>query len=124
MQGQGTYTYKASGDIYSGTWYADQKFGEGYYEFGADSSVLTGTWENGQIVTGKWVWKQAAVYEGEFKLGRPYGAGTFTFSSGLVQKGVYEEKKPAEGEEEEPPAEGEAPRPPNVTWNGESIVSF
>ncbi len=124
MQGEGTYTYKKSGDIYSGSWFDNKKHGQGTYEFGSDSSLFVGTWENGQMTTGKWVWKEAAVYEGEFKLGRPYGAGTFKFASGLEQKGNYEEKKAAEGEEEEPPAEGEAPRPPNVTWKGESIVSF
>lgn len=64
------------------------------------------------------------MYEGEFKLGRPFGVGKFSFTSGLVQTGEYIEKKPVEGEEEEPPAEGEAPRPPNVTWKGNSIVSF
>ena len=124
MQGEGTFTYKKAGDIYSGSWQADKKHGQGTYEFGADSSMFVGTWENGQMTTGKWVWKEAAEYQGDFKLGRPFGNGVFNFASGLSQKGVYEEKKPVEGEEEEPVAEGEAPRPPNVTWKGESIVSF
>lgn len=124
MQGEGTYRYKKSGDIYSGSWYQDKKHGQGTYEFGGDSSLMVGNWENGQITTGKWVLQGAAVYEGQFKLGRPYRAGSFAFQSGLVQKGVFEDKKPAEGEEEEAPAEGEAPRPPNVVWRGESIVSF
>jgi hypothetical protein len=124
MQGEGTYRYKKTGDIYSGSWLANMKHGEGTYEFGKDSSLFVGTWENGQITTGKWVLQGAAVYEGNFKLGRPIGNGSFTFSSGLVQTGVFEEKKPAEGEEEEPVAEGEAPKPPNVAWKGNSIVSF
>ena len=124
MHGEGTYTYKKSGDIYSGSWADNLKEGQGTYEFGRDSSLLVGTWEKGQITTGKWVLQGAAVYEGQFKLGRPIGQGTFTFQSGLSQTGVFEEKKPVEGEEEEPPAEGEAPRPPNVTWKGNSIVSF
>lgn len=121
MQGEGTYTYKKANDIYSGSWLADKKHGQGTYEFGADSSVITGEWVNGQIATGKWVLKGAAVYEGEFKLGRPFGPGKFSFESGLVQTGSYTEKKKTEEDEE--PAEGEV-RPPNVSWVGESIVSF
>eukprot|EP01032_Pedospumella_encystans_P020893 gene20893-23726_t len=85
MQGEGTYTYKQAGDIYSGSWFADKKHGPGTYEFGADSSVITGEWVEGQVTTGQWVLKNAAVYEGEFKLGRPFGAGKFSFESGLVQ---------------------------------------
>ena len=124
MQGEGTYTYKKTADIYSGSWMADLKEGQGIYEFGGDSSRLVGQWTAGQITTGQWVLQGAAVYDGQFKLGRPYGKGQFTFTSGLIQKGQFEEKKPIEGEEEEPPGEGEAPRPPNVSWKGESIVSF
>jgi hypothetical protein len=122
MQGEGTYTYKASGDIYSGSWLANLKHGNGTYEFGKDSSLFVGTWEKGQITTGKWILQGAAVYEGNFKLGRPVGNGTFTFASGLVQNGSFEVQKAAEGEEE--PVEGEAPKPQNVAWKGDSIVSF
>lgn len=124
MQGEGTYQYKKSQDIYSGSFFNDLKHGKGRYEFGSDSSMLVGTWENGMIITGQWVLQGAGVYDGQFKLGRPYGAGTFTFASGLKQIGMYAEKKLAEGEEEEPVGEGEAPRPPNVIWQGDSIVSF
>jgi len=124
MQGEGTYTYKKSGDIYSGSWVADKKSGQGEYEFGADSSVMVGTWVDGQITTGKWILKGAAVYKGEFKLGRPFGAGSFTFASKLVQKGAFVEAKKGADEEEEAPADGEAPQPPNVVWEGESIVAF
>lgn len=54
---------------------------------------MTGEWENGQITKGQWVLQNSAVYDGEFKLGRPYGAGKFTFQSGLTQSGAYIEKK-------------------------------
>lgn len=121
MQGEGTYTYKQAGDIYSGSWFADKKHGPGTYEFGADSSVITGEWVEGQVTTGQWVLKNAAVYEGEFKLGRPFGAGKFSFESGLVQTGSYAEKKKTD--DDEPVEEGEV-RPPNVSWVGDSIVSF
>jgi hypothetical protein len=63
MQGEGTYTYKKSGDIYSGTWVANKKSGQGTYEFAGDSSMLVGTWIDGQITSGNWVLKGAAVYE-------------------------------------------------------------
>lgn len=102
------YTYKKANDIYSGGFFADKKHGQGTYEFGADSSLMTGEWENGQIKTGKWVLKGAAVYTGEFKLGRPFGKGVF-YESGLEQSGAYAEKKKTEEDEE--PAEGEV-RPP------------
>lgn len=121
MQGSGTYTYKKSGDIYSGMWENNLKHGQGTYEYGADSSYMTGDWENGQIIRGQWVLKGAAVYDGEFKLGRPFGTGKFSFESGLTQSGSYAEQK--RGEDEEEPAEGEV-RPPNVSWVGDSIVSF
>ena len=123
IQGEGSYTYKKTDDVYSGTWVDGKKQGKGRYEFAKDRSLLVGNWEAGQIITGKWELKGAAVYDGEFKLGRPFGAGQFTFESGLVQTGEYAVIK-APGEEEEAPAEGEAPKPPNVTWVGNSIVSF
>lgn len=125
MQGEGTYTYKKSGDIYSGTWNCNKKNGQGSYQFGADSSVMEGTWENNQIMHGKWVLQGAAVYEGQFKQGRPFGPGSFSFASGLKQTGSYEEKKPVEGEEEEENVDEEGnPLPPKVMWKGNSIVSF
>ena len=63
MEGEGTYTYKKSGDIYSGSWVANKKNGQGTLEFGSDSSMFVGTWVDGQITTGTWVLKGAAVYE-------------------------------------------------------------
>ena len=83
--------------------------------------MFAGNWENGLFQNGTWELKDSAVYEGNFKLGRPYGEGKFIHASGLTQKGTYEEKKT--GEEEEP-AEDEVPLPPNVTWKGESIVAI
>ena len=123
IQGTGTYTYKKTGDVYSGSWVDGKKQGKGEYEFTADRSLLKGQWEAGQITAGKWELKGAAVYDGEFKMGRPFGAGQFTFASGLVQTGEYAAVK-VPGEEEDAPAEGEAPKPPNVTWVGTPIVSF
>lgn len=124
MHGEGTYTYKKANDIYSGAWQDGLKHGEGTYEFGADSSLMVGQWEKGELKHGKWVLRGAGVYEGDFLLGRPFGKGTYRFTSGLEQQGEYIKKKPAEGEEEEEAAEEGQPVPPNTTWQGESIVSF
>lgn len=93
MQGEGTYEYKKTGDFYSGTWVDNKKWGQGRYFFGKDESMFVGTWENGQITTGQWELKNAAVYTGNFKLGRPVGEGTFVFESGLQQTGSYVEEK-------------------------------
>ena len=125
MQGDGAYTYKKTGDVYFGSWYAGKKHGAGRYQFGNDGN-MEGEWENGLILTGKWCLANAAVYTGDFKLGRPYGVGKFDFiHSGLTQHGSYVDSKPVEGEEEEEePAEGEAPRPPKVEWKGQSLVVF
>lgn len=138
MEGTGTYTYKHSQDIYSGSWVADKKHGQGTYEYAADKSLLIGTWEKGNIVSGDWVLKDAATYSGSFKRGVPVGAGKFTFKSGLVLPGVFEEatsavevseaqeeQEPAEeGAEAAAPVEEEPTEPPVVTWKGERIVSF
>jgi hypothetical protein len=85
MEGEGTYTYKKTGDIYSGAWVANSKNGQGRYEFGADFSIFNGIWANGQIQSGSWEFQGAGKYDGQFKLGRPIGSGTFSFPSGLSQ---------------------------------------
>ena len=121
--GMGTMTYPDGGK-YNGSWENDKKSGAGRYEFGKDMSIFNGTWKEGQITSGSWEFQGAGKYDGEFKLGRPFGQGTFSFPSGLKQAGSYDVAKPAEGEEVEEPAEGEPEKPPNVTWNGKSIVSF
>jgi hypothetical protein len=124
MQGEGTYTYKKANDIYSGTWLANKKHGEGTYEYGNDKSILIGTWENGFISSGKWVLKDAAVYDGNFKVNRPFGPGKFSFESGLVQTGSYVEQKLSEEDEAAAGDEEGVLKPPNVAWKGDSIVSF
>jgi len=121
MHGEGSYTYKKNGDIYSGSWVANKKQGEGRYEYGQDMSVLSGTWDKGQLVSGTWELKKAGTYKGKFEMSRPIGAGKFTFVSGLSQEGTFDKIKV---EDEEEPAEDEEPKPPNVEWKGKSIVSF
>ena len=51
----GTYVYKATGDVYSGSWVNGKKVGKGTYQFGADLSMMTGTWLSGDITEGQWV---------------------------------------------------------------------
>ena len=121
MEGEGTYTYKKTSDIYSGAWVANKKHGFGRYEYGADQSIMVGNWVDGQIVNGAWELNGAGKFEGDFKLGRPFGPGKFSFTSGLEQSGSFVEQKLPDEEE---PAEGEPPKPPNVAWIGNSIVSF
>lgn len=84
--------------------------------------MFVGSWEKGQFLKGSWEMKGFAVYDGEFKHGRPIGAGKFSFTSGITQTGVYVEAKKPEGEEE-PASEG-GPVAPNVAWQGDSIVVF
>jgi hypothetical protein len=129
MHGEGTYTYNSTAkggnpDIYSGSFVDGKKSGQGRYEYGVDQSMFVGTWENGEMTTGAWELKGAAVYTGSFKLSRPFGEGKFDFASGLSQSGSYDVKALAEGEEAEAPEEGAPELPPNVTWNGANIVAF
>lgn len=131
IHGEGSYKYFISKDpidksndiydIYSGSWVNGKKHGQGTYEFAKDSSMLVGTWSDGEIQSGSWKLKGAAVYEGEFKMGRPFGEGKFSFVSGLAQTGTFVEEK-KDGEDEEG-ADGEK-LPPNVSWKGISIVTM
>ena len=47
--------YKATGDVYSGSWVNGKKVGKGTYQFGADLSMMTGTWVSGNLTEGQWV---------------------------------------------------------------------
>lgn len=51
------YFVQATGDIYSGSWIANNKSGKGMYQFGADDSTMHGLWVDGTITEGKWVFK-------------------------------------------------------------------
>jgi len=73
------------------------------------------------MINGSWEFQRAGKYEGEFKLGRPLGNGTFSFPSGLSQSGSFVVKKLPDEEE---PAEGEPEKAPNVAWKGNSIITF
>lgn len=115
MDGEGTYTYSKTKDVYSGTWVQGVKSGSGCYEYGKDKSKLNGTWDSGSFVSGEWLLEGAGVYKGGFANGKPAGPGSFFFSSGVAQSGEYVVKEPEEGEEDAPPAD--------PIWSGASVYS-
>merc|ERR1719502_1090643 len=114
MNGEGTYIYKATGDIFTGTFVDGVKVGSGAYQFGADSSVMKGNWVEGSITEGTWEFKDGSVYKGVFKNGKPYQNGTFTLPNGTTQKGEYVWTVADEEDEEAPPV---------ITWKGASVVT-
>ena len=114
MDGEGTYKYFKTDDIYSGTFVEGLKNGDGCYVYGADLSKFEGTWDKGVFVTGKWVLKGAGVYTGDFQNGKPAGPGSFAFANGITQGGEYEVKVAAEDEE--------AP-PEDPVWKGAPVFS-
>ena len=63
------------------------------------------------------MFKDGTVYSGEFVNGKPIGAGTFTFMSGIVQKGSYVAVAPTEEESEE-----SVPTVRATTWRGDSVL--
>lgn len=86
-EGRGAYRY-VNGDIYSGSWKAGKKEGQGTYVY-ANDVQLVGTWQNGQIVSGKWVFKDTTTFTGEFDGNLPLGPGKFEFFNGNKQAGEY-----------------------------------
>lgn len=117
MEGEGTYNYAKTKDVYSGSWVAGFKHGSGCYEYGENKSRLNGIWDNGNFVSGEWILGAAAVYKGSFKDGKPVGPGSFTFPSGVVQSGDYVSKQINEEEKDE-----NAPLA-DPQWNGKSVFA-
>ena len=127
MQGDGSYKYKKTGDTYFGSWLDGQKHGSGKYKFGNNEGCMEGIWDNGQIVKGTWNLADAVLFTGDFKLGRPYGAGKLDFTgSGLTQIGSFDKIKSSqvdEDDDEDSSLTAQA-KVPKVEWNGESLVAF
>lgn len=127
MQGDGSYTYKNTGDTYFGSWFDGQKHGSGKYKFGTNEGCMEGIWDNGQIVKGTWNLADAALFTGDFKHGRPYGAGKLDFTgSGLTQIGSFDRIKSSQVDEDDDEDSSFAAQAkvPIVEWNGESLVAF
>mmetsp|Transcript_44974 Transcript_44974/g.57578 ORF Transcript_44974/g.57578 Transcript_44974/m.57578 type:complete len:121 (+) Transcript_44974:478-840(+) len=116
MDGEGTYTYSKTKDVYSGAWTAGIKNGKGCYEYGGDKSKLNGVWEQGSFVSGDWVLDGAGVYKGSFANGKPSGPGEFTFANGVVQTGEYASPPAGEDDDEDTP-------PADPSWAGTPIYS-
>jgi len=90
--GNGAYTF-TNGDIYSGCWAKDVKDGAGTYLYARNNATLVGTWANGEIREGKFVHEDGTTYTGNFVDNKPLGAGKFEFSSGVVQKGEFIQRR-------------------------------
>ena len=116
MEGEGTYTYAKTKDVYSGSWVAGVKSGNGCYEYGGDQSKLNGTWDNGTFVSGEWILEGACVYKGSFANGAPTGPGSYTFASGVTQTGEYVAKPVSEDDDPDAP-----PAPP--VWSGSEVYA-
>lgn len=116
MDGEGTYTYAKTKDVYSGSWTSGIKNGNGCYEYGGDKSKLNGVWENNGFVSGEWVLDGAGVFKGGFANGKPSGPGQFTFSSGVVQSGEYVAPVAGEDDDEDAP-------PVDPSWSGTPIFT-
>ena len=91
-QGQGTKRY-ANGDLYSGTWQADQRSGTGRYVYGADSpwqgDVYEGEWLADKMHgSGIYQWAHGDRYTGPWTNGIPQGAMT----GGQARRAVYLER--------------------------------
>jgi hypothetical protein len=117
IEGEGTYTYVKTKDVYSGSWLAGVKSGNGCYEYGGDQSKLNGAWDKGNFVSGEWIMEGAAVYKGSFVNGAPTGPGSFCFASGATQAGEYVSKPVSEDDDPT-----DAPRAPPV-WSGNAVFS-
>jgi hypothetical protein len=91
-QGQGTKRY-ANGDLYSGTWLADQRSGTGRYVYGADSpwqgDVYEGGWQADKMHGfGIYQWAHGDRYVGPWDNGIPQGPMT----AGQARRAVYLER--------------------------------
>ena len=127
MQGDGSYLYKKTGDTYFGSWFDGQKHGNGKYKFGTNEGCIEGIWERGQIVKGTWSLADFAIFTGDFRLGRPYGAGKLDFTgSGLTQLGSFDNVTSSQGDEDddEDASFTDQVKVPKVEWIGESLVAF
>ena len=61
----GVFIYK-NGDIYSGQWVEGKKEGQGTYIFFETGMKYVGTFKAGQMVKGKWLYKNGSCFEGNF----------------------------------------------------------
>ncbi|KAI9097894.1 hypothetical protein K1719_025665 [Acacia pycnantha] len=78
-----------NGDFYMGGFSGNVPHGSGKYLW-TDGCMYEGEWKKGKAAgKGKFSWPSGATYEGEFKAGRMEGFGTFTGSDGDTYRGTW-----------------------------------
>ena len=63
--GEGVMIYENE-DVYSGQWKDGKKDGNGTYIFKQTGMKYVGQFKNGQMVNGKWLYKNGTYFEGNF----------------------------------------------------------
>ncbi|TAF63927.1 MAG: hypothetical protein EAZ55_12530 [Cytophagales bacterium] len=92
--GFGTYTY-ADGTLYTGQWVNGEEHGQGTMTW-PSGSTYTGNFDEGyRTGKGTYVWGRKTQwagdrYEGDFLKNKRHGYGTYTYSSGKIEKGYFE----------------------------------
>lgn len=97
--GEGVMIYENE-DIYSGQWRAGKKDGQGTYIFKKTGMKYVGSFKNGQMVNGKWLYKNGSFFQGNFDNNQPKGRGCWNFSNGNKVDGDYQQIKRADVEED------------------------
>ncbi|KAJ4967036.1 hypothetical protein NE237_018885 [Protea cynaroides] len=78
-----------NGDLYSGGFVGHIPHGSGKYLW-TDGCMYEGEWRRGKAAgKGKFSWPSGATYEGEFKTGRMDGVGTFIGADGDTYRGSW-----------------------------------
>ncbi|KAK4740846.1 hypothetical protein SAY87_024434 [Trapa incisa] len=78
-----------NGDLYIGSFLGNVPHGSGKYLW-VDGCVYEGDWRKGKASgKGKFSWPSGATFEGEFKSGRMEGAGTYVGPEGDMYKGSW-----------------------------------
>ncbi|KAK4276773.1 hypothetical protein QN277_014881 [Acacia crassicarpa] len=78
-----------NGDFFVGTFSGNVPHGSGKYLW-TDGCMYEGEWKRGKAAgKGKFSWPSGATYEGEFKSGRMEGFGTFVGSDGDTYRGSW-----------------------------------
>ncbi|CAK9327747.1 unnamed protein product [Citrullus colocynthis] len=78
-----------NGDLYIGSCFGSVPHGSGKYLW-TDGCMYEGEWKRGKASgKGKFSWPSGATYEGEFKSGRMEGTGTFIGSDGDTYRGSW-----------------------------------
>lgn len=87
-------------DVFSGQWKEGKKDGNGTYIFKQTGMKYVGVFKNGQMVNGKWLYKNGTYFEGNFDNNQPKGHGSWHYDNGNVVKGAYTQIKRADTKDE------------------------